>query len=141
MAGAFTSAFQIRPTLAVAIDVTFGDGPGSPGHKTFPLGKGITLGWGPNIHPALHRAFAELADRLEIPWKLEAVPRMSGTDAYGLQMAAEGVPTMVIGIPLRYMHTPVEMVSLKDVARAGRLLAEFAAVLNEKSMHGMVWDA
>jgi len=141
MAGAFTSAFQLRPSLAVAIDVTFGDGAGSSGHKTFPIGKGITLGWGPNIHPALYKAFASLADRLEIPWKLEPVPRMSGTDAYGLQVAAEGIPTMVIGIPLRYMHTPVEMVSIKDVLRTGRLLAEFAASLDQNTMDRIVWDA
>jgi endoglucanase len=141
MAGAFTSSFQLRPTLAVAIDVTFGDGAGSSGHKTFPIGKGITLGWGPNIHPALHKKFAGLADRLEIPWKLEPVPRMSGTDAYGMQVAAEGIPTMVIGIPLRYMHTPVEMVSIKDILRTGRLLAEFAASLDQNAMDRIVWDA
>jgi len=141
MAGAFTSAFQLRPSLAVAIDVTFGDGAGSSGHKTFPIGKGITLGWGPNIHPALHKTFAGLADRLEIPWKLEPVPRMSGTDAYGLQVAAEGIPTMVIGIPLRYMHTPVEMASIKDILRTGRLLAEFAASLDQNTMDRIVWDA
>ena len=141
MAGAFTSAFQLRPSLAVAIDVTFGDGAGSSGHKTFPIGKGITLGWGPNIHPALHKIFAGLADRLEIPWKLEPVPRMSGTDAYGMQVAAEGIPTMLIGIPLRYMHTPVEMVSIKDILRTGRLLAEFAASLDQNTMDRIVWDA
>lgn len=141
MAGAFTSAFQLRPSLAVAIDVTFGDGAGSSPHKTFPLGKGITLGWGPNIHPALYKLLAELADRLEIPWRQEPIPRMSGTDAYAMQVAAEGIPSMVIGIPLRYMHTPVEMVSIKDVLRTGRLLAEFAASLDENSLDRIVWDA
>ena len=62
------------------------------------------------------------------------MPRHSGTDAMALQVAAEGVPSMVLGIPLRYMHTPVEMVSLKDIKRAGRLLAEFAAQLDGKFM-------
>ena len=89
--------------------------PGSPGHKTFPMGKGITLGWGPNIHPGLFQAFKELADRLEIPYAVEVMPSHSGTDAYALQVAAEGIPTMVVSIPLRYMHTPVEMVSMKDI--------------------------
>jgi putative aminopeptidase FrvX len=123
----------------VAIDVTFGSGPGSPGHKTFPLGMGVTLGWGPNIHPALFQAFKELAERLEIPYKMEAMPRHSGTDAYALQVAAEGLPTMVVSIPLRYMHTPVEMVSMKDIRRAGRLLAEFAAQLDDEFMNKLAW--
>lgn len=139
-AGAFTSAYQLRPSLAVAVDVTFASSPGSPGHKTFPMGKGPTLGWGPNIHPGLHRAVKELAERLEIPCKLEVMPRHSGTDAYALQVAAEGIPTMVVGIPLRYMHTPVEMISIKDITRAGRLLAEFAASLDSEFMANLKLD-
>jgi len=139
-AGAYTSAFELRPTLAVAIDVTFASSPGSPSHKTFPMGKGITLCWGPNIHPGVFEAFKNLATRLEIPYSVEVTPRHSGTDAYGLQVAAEGIPTMVVSIPLRYMHTPVEMISMKDVMRLGRLLAEFAACLDEDFMSGLVWD-
>ena len=141
LGGAMTSAFQLRPSLAVAIDVTFGSSPGTPGHLSFPLGKGPTLGWGPTIHPALQRAFKDLADRLEIPYKQEVMPHRSGTDADALQVAAEGIPSMVIGIPLRYMHTPVEMVSMKDVRRAGRLLAEFAAGLDDHFMDRLVWPA
>jgi endoglucanase len=57
-----------------------------------------------------------------------------------MQVAAEGVPTMVLGIPLRYMHTPVEMVSMKDVTRSGRLLAEFAAQLDGEFMNRLTWD-
>jgi putative aminopeptidase FrvX len=139
-AGAYTSAFQLRPTLAVAIDVTFGSSPGSPGHLSFPLGKGPTLGWGPNIHSGVYKTFKELADRLEIPYTTEVMPRHSGTDAYALQVAAEGIPTMVVSIPLRYMHTPVEMVAVKDIERTGRLLAEFAAGLDDKFMDELSWD-
>ncbi len=140
LGGALTSAYQLRPTLAVAIDVTFASSPGSPSHLSFPFGKGPTLGWGPTIHPALQKAFKDLAERLEIPYKLEALPRRSGTDADALQIAAEGIPTMVLGIPLRYMHTPVEMVAIKDITRTGRLLAEFAAELDDKFLDKLVWD-
>lgn len=139
-AGAYTSAYQLRPTLAVALDVTFGTSPGSPGYKSFPLGKGPALGWGPNIHSGLYKAFKELADRLEIPYATEVMPRHSGTDAYALQVAAEGIPTMVVSIPLRYMHTAVEMVAVKDIERAGRLLAEFAAGLDNHFMAELSWD-
>ncbi|HSF83520.1 MAG TPA: hypothetical protein VLA49_19950 [Anaerolineales bacterium] len=138
--GALTSAFQLRPSLAVAIDVTFASAPGSPTHKTFPLGKGPTLGWGPNIHPALYNAFKGLAERLEIPSKIEVMPRHSGTDAFALQIAAEGAATMLVSIPLRYMHTPVEMVSCKDISRTGRLLAEFAASLKVDFLETISWD-
>jgi len=140
LGGASTSTFGLRPTVAIAIDVTFGTSPGSPGHKTFPINKGITLGWGPNIHPALYQVFKELAEHLEIPYKVEVMPRYSGTDATAMQVAAEGVPTMVVSIPLRYMHTPVEMVSMKDIQRTGRILAEFAANLDETFMDRLTWD-
>lgn len=140
LGGASTSAFQLRPSLAVAVDVTFASSPGSPAHKTYPLGKGPTLGWGPNIHPALYQAFKKLAERLEIPFSMEVTPQHSGTDAIALQVAAEGVPTMLISIPLRNMHTPVEMVSCKDIARAGRLLAEFAASLEADFLETLSWD-
>jgi putative aminopeptidase FrvX len=140
LGGAATSAFQLRPALAVAIDVTFAAGPGSPGHLSYPLGKGITLGWGPNVHPGLYKAFKKAADRLEIPFKMEPLPGNSGTDAMALQIAAEGIPTMVVGIPLRYMHTPVEMVSMKDITRAGRLVVEFAAQLDDEFMDELSWD-
>lgn len=138
--GAFTSAYQLIPSLAVAVDVTWASGPGSPAHKTFPLGKGPTLVWGPNIHPALHQRFKELADGLELPYALEVTPRHSGTDAYALQVAAQGIPTMVISIPLRYMHSPVEMVALKDITRAGRLMAEFITQLDPDYMDQLTWN-
>jgi len=68
------------------------------------------------------------------------MPRHSGTDAFHLQIAAQGIPTMVVGIPLRYMHTPVEMISMKDLTRVGRLLAEFATSLDENFMDGLKLD-
>ena len=140
LGGALTSAFALTPDIAIALDVTFAKGPGVSGWETFPLGEGITLGWGPNIHPALHRRFKEIADELEIPYEVEPTPWHSGTDAMALQIAAEGIPTMVIGIPIRYMHTPVEVASLKDIRRAGRLLAAFIARLETDFLENIVWD-
>jgi putative aminopeptidase FrvX len=140
LGGAYTSAYQLHPSLAVSIDVTFGISPGSPSHQSFPIGKGPTLVQGPNIHPFLFNTFKELAERLEIPFSVEPTPRNSGTDSVAMQVVAEGIPNMVVGIPLRYMHTPVEMVALKDVTRAGRLLAEFIAQLDENFMDKLSWD-
>ena len=140
MGGALTSAFEINPDLAVAIDVTFAKGPGTPDHESYPMGQGFTLGWGPNVHPGLHKTFKELANKLEIPYQVEPLPRHSGTDAYALQIAREGIATMVISIPLRYMHTPVEIVSIKDIRRVGRLLAEFSSILEPDFVDNLKHD-
>ncbi len=139
-AGALTSAFQIRPTIAVVMDVTFGKGTGASGYEAFAIGKGVTLGVGPSVHPFLHQRFKEVAERMEIPFKDEAMPEYSATDADGLQLIADGIPTMVVSIPERYMHTPVELVSIKDVQRAGRLLAEFVASLDADFMNQIAWE-
>lgn len=138
--GAKTSSFQLRPDLAIAVDVTWGKSPGTPDHKTFPLGKGPTLGWGPNIHPGLHRSFKQIAEQLEIPHAVEVMPNNSGTDAFAMQVATEGIPTMVITIPLRYMHTPVEVVALKDIQRTAHLVSEFVAHLDIDFMNKLTLD-
>jgi putative aminopeptidase FrvX len=138
--GALTSAFQLRPSLCVSIDVTFGSEPSSPSHLTFPLGRGPTLEWGPVVHPVLFNTLKELAERLEIPLSTEPAPRYSRTDSDAMVVVAEGIPNVVIGIPLRYMHTPVEMIALKDITRAGRLAAEFIAQLDETFMDKLTWE-
>lgn len=138
--GAITSAFQLRPAIAIALDATYGSGPGASGYETFPLGRGLTLGIGPNNHPFLYKRMKEVAERVEIPVKDEPMPEYSLTDADYMQLTAEGIPTLLVSIPLRYMHTPVEMVALKDVQRAGRLLAEFAASLEADFMEKITWD-
>jgi endoglucanase len=139
-AGAYAAGFELRPSIAIAIDVTFARGPGLPEHKTFPVGKGPANGWGPNIHPGIHSALEEAANRVEIPLAREGLPTHSGTDAFALQIAGEGIPTGLISIPLKYMHTPVEIVSLKDIRRAGRLLAELICGLKIDFMDELSWD-
>ncbi|GAB4497956.1 MAG: M42 family metallopeptidase [Anaerolineales bacterium] len=129
LGGAFTSTFELQPSLVVAIDVTFAKGPGANGWRTSQMGKGPTLGIGPNIHPALYEKFKKVADACEIPVQTEVIPRHSGTDLYAMQVTQAGIPGMVIGLPLRYMHTPVEMINTRDIARAGRLIAEFVPAL------------
>jgi tetrahedral aminopeptidase len=139
-AGAATSAFQLRPDLAIAIDTTFGKGPGANGWQTFPLGSGPTLGVGPNIHPFLFNRFRLIAERLDIPYAPEIMADSSGTDAMAMQVTAAGIPTFVLSIPIRYMHTPVEMVALKDIQFAGRLLAEFVTSLEPAFLGSISWE-
>jgi len=82
----------------------------------------------------------EKAEELEIPYMRDLMPRMSGTDAMGIQIVQSGIPCVVLGIPLRYMHTPVETVSLKDIRRVGRLMAEFITDLAPDFMDKLVWE-
>jgi endoglucanase len=140
LGGAFTSSFGLRPELAIAVDVTFAKGPGASDWQTHGLGKGAAIGLGPNVHPFLQKKFKELAEKLEIPFEMDVMPRMSGTDGYATQITAEGIPTAILGIPLRYMHTPVEVVSYKDINRVGRLVAEFIASLDVDFVSKITWE-
>lgn len=138
--GAYSSAFQLRPQIAIAVDGTFAKGPGANGWQTFPMGKGVGLCVGPNMHPFLHTKLREVAERTEIPWFLDVTPAHSGTDAYPMQTTAEGIPTALVEFPIRYMHTPVESVSVKDIQRAGRLLAEFIVSLDADFVDTIIWE-
>jgi endoglucanase len=138
--GSYTSTYQIRPTIAVAVDMTFGKGTGSSGYQTFHLGKGVTLGIGPSVTPYLYKRFKEVAERIEIPVYDDLMPEYSSTDADAMQLTAEGIPSMVLSIPQRYMHTAVELVAMKDIQRAGRLLAEFIASLETDFIEKITWE-
>jgi tetrahedral aminopeptidase len=140
LGGALTSPFEIRPDIAIVIDVCFAKGTGSSDWQSLPFGEGVGIGYGPNIHPALYDAFEKKAQALEIPHHRDLMPKMSGTDAMAVQIVAEGIPCAVLGIPLRYMHTPVETVSLKDIRRAGRLMAEFIADLAPDALDQIQWE-
>lgn len=138
--GAISSAHELHPDLAVVIDVTHAKGPGTDGWPAMGLGKGPGLGLGANLHPFLYKKFDELAKKLEIPAPLDPNPEHSGTDAYAIQVARQGVPCMLLSIPLRYMHTPVELIAIKDVQRTGRLVAEFIAGLSADFLSTITWE-
>ncbi len=140
LSGAITSPFELRPQIAVAIDVGFAKGPGANDWRTIALSKGPSLGWGPNIHPYIFKRFAEIAEQYDIPSQKDFMPGHSGTDAYAMQVVAEGIPTMLLSVPLRYMHTPVEMVAMKDLERTGRLLAQTIVSLEMDFMDKISWD-
>jgi putative aminopeptidase FrvX len=138
--GAITSAFGLQPDIGIAVDVTWARQPGAPDEYTYELGKGPTIGCGPNFHPKLQEVLVETAKSLEMSYHLEPVARMSGTDAVAIQISREGIPAALIAIPERNMHTPVEIVSVKDIERAGRLLAAFIGRLDEGFLDSLAWD-
>jgi endoglucanase len=128
--GAASSAFRIRPDLAIVLDVTHADMPLAPEHRTFVLGRGPVIAIGPNVHPAVSDRLFQTARRLEIPFQVEPLAGNSGTDAVDIQVAGSGIPTGLVGIPVRYMHTTVETASLADIDRMSRLLAFFISDLD-----------
>jgi endoglucanase len=138
--GAVTSAYGLKPNVGIALDVTWAKQPSTPDEYTYELGKGPTIGCGPNFHPMLQQALADAAKSLEMSFHLEPATRPGGTDAAAIQISREGIPAALISIPLRSMHTPVETVSVKDVERAGRLLAAFISGLNDDFVASLAWD-
>jgi putative aminopeptidase FrvX len=127
--GALTSTYGIAPDAGIAIDVGFASQPGVSELHSIELNKGPALAFGPNIHPLMFEELKRVAQEFEIPVQVEVAPGGTGTDANAMQITREGIPTALLSIPLRNMHTPVETLSVKDVARTGRLLATFIASL------------
>jgi putative aminopeptidase FrvX len=128
-AGARTSAFALEPGVAVVVDVTFSTDP--PGHEEKELGKhptgsGPVIARGATIHPQVFELLHETAEAQDIPFTVGVSGRYTGTDADAIHLSRAGVPTGVVSIPLRYMHSPVELVQLDDVHNAARLIAAFA---------------
>jgi putative aminopeptidase FrvX len=130
--GARTAAFQLRPDIAIAVDVTHAtDAPGVDEKElgSSPLGSGPVIGRGSTLSPKVFELLAETAEAEGIDYSVSASGRGTSTDADVLQISRAGIPTGVVSIPLRYMHSPVEMVDLGDVEATIALLAAFAARL------------
>ena len=121
--GAIVSTYGISPDIGIAIDVCHGETPSVPAYETQKLGSGPVISLGPNIHPKLYEKLKQIAEEYKIPYQLNPEPASTGTDAWAMQITKQGVPTAVISIPLIYMHTTVETLSLDDVKMASRLIA------------------
>ncbi|HEX2392947.1 MAG TPA: M42 family metallopeptidase [Solirubrobacterales bacterium] len=128
--GARTSAFELRPDIAIAVDVTHAtDAPGVEEKEigSHPLGSGPAIGRGSTLSPKVFELLVETAEAEGIEYSIGASGRGTSTDADVLQISRAGIPTGLVSIPLRYMHSPVEMVDLRDVEATVRLLAAFGA--------------
>jgi putative aminopeptidase FrvX len=130
--GAYTGTFSLSPDIAIAIDVTFAKGAGLTDQGYPELNSGPVLDMGPNVHPGMYKALRDAATAIEMEVSVGTHSRGSGTDAFGIQVSRSGIPTGLVAIPLRSMHTMVETVNVKDVKRVGRLLAEFVTRLDSR---------
>lgn len=126
--GATTSAYRINPQVGLAVDVTWAtDQPDVSAAQTgeVKIGAGPVITRGPNINPVVFERLVEAAEAEKIPYQLGASPRGTGTDANVMQLARGGVATGLVSIPNRYMHSPVEVCHLGDIAATAQLLAAF----------------
>ncbi|MHB8899832.1 MAG: M20/M25/M40 family metallo-hydrolase, partial [Thermoguttaceae bacterium] len=127
--GARTSAFGIDPQVGIAVDVTHATDCPTIEKKEqgdIGLGKGPVIYRGPNMNLKVVARLLDVARQNEIGHQVAADGRATGTDANAIQVNRAGVATALVSIPNRYMHSPVEMISLDDIDRAAELLARFA---------------
>ena len=128
MRGASVVAHSIKPDISICLDVTHAtDYPtiNIISDGDIKLGEGCVLAKGPNIYPALFKNLEETAIRHQIMYQVEVSPYQTGTDANVIQLSGEGVETAVVSIPCRYMHTPHEVCSKKDIESAIRIIDNF----------------
>ncbi len=124
--GGTTSTYAVKPDIGICVEVDFSTDQPDVDKKLngdVGLGKGPVLPRGANINPALFDLLVDTAERENIPVQFTGHPRPAGTDANVMQISRNGVATALVKIPLRYMHTPVEVLSLADLENAVRLIA------------------
>jgi len=119
--GAITAAYEINPDLAIAIDVCHAKTPDNS-ENAFEMGKGIVLTMGPSIHPGVYDLLLKIAKDYNVPHQIEACGGNTGTDAWGIQIAQNGIPTALLSLPLKYMHSSVETLAISDVKNTAKLL-------------------
>lgn len=128
--GVATSAYSLNPDIGVVIDVTHAVTPDASKEETFDIEKPV-IAIGPNMSPCLTNRLRQIAEENNIDYSIEVEAGPTGTDARTMQITRSGIPCVLIGIPLRYMHTPIETISVDTLRNTGRLLATFIASLEE----------
>jgi endoglucanase len=134
--GSRTSAYGIDPDVGIAIDVTVtSDHPGTDKKKIgdIAIGKGPVIAVGPNINPRVFELLKKAANKKKIKFQIEVEPGGTGTDANTIQTTRAGVATGLVCIPNRYMHSPNEVISLKDLEETALLIVEFIKLIDDKT--------
>lgn len=123
--GAAIGAFEINPDIAIAVDVSFAFAKGENEQKCGYLGKGPMIGISPSLSKEISHKFIDTAKNSKIPYQLEVMNGLTSTNADRYSVNREGAESCTVSIPLRNMHTPVEVIDISDVEFTGKLLAEF----------------
>lgn len=130
LTGAIISSYIIEPDVAIVIDACHGNIPDVSKDEIFSLGKGPAVGVGPVLDKKLSQMAVKVAKDENIPHQIDVEPSDTGTEAWATQISRAGIPTVLLSIPVRYMHTAVETVQLDDIKNTGRLAARFISRLN-----------
>lgn len=120
--GALCGTYNIEPICAIVVDVCHGTTPDSGSASAFKLGSGTVITCGPNIDRRMFEIAKCVADKNKIKYNVEAEGGHTGTDAWVVQTSRMGVATLLLSIPLRYMHTTVETLSMKDIDATADLI-------------------
>ncbi len=136
--GATTSSYEIKPDLGIIIDVTFGITEDVLEDKAIPLGKGPGIMIGSRVNKPLTKLLRDVFAKYKHEYNIEVNPGSSGTDAEVIQLANEGTPCVVISTPLRYMHSAVEVVNIKDIEALGLMMAMFLKELDDFEWEGLL---
>ena len=123
--GAQTGAFSIDADEAIAVDVSFATAPGISGEKYASLGGGTMIGFAPSLDYEMSRRLSDIAEKKNIPNQPEVMGGRTGTNCDEIQVAGKGVKTALLSIPLRNMHTAVEVCDLEDIENTAKLMAEY----------------
>ncbi|MDE5936229.1 MAG: M20/M25/M40 family metallo-hydrolase, partial [Ruminococcus sp.] len=123
--GAKIGAFEVNPDIAVAVDVSFAYAQGESGQKCGYLGKGAMIGISPSLSREISDALINTAKSADIPYQLEVMNGLTSTNADQYSVSRDGAKACTLSIPLRNMHTPVEVISLADVSYTAELLASY----------------
>ncbi|WP_297234858.1 M42 family peptidase [uncultured Flavonifractor sp.] len=130
--GATVGTWSVQPDCCIAVDVTHGRTPDGPSDKTFVLGGGPAVGVGPNMARWMTQRLLDKAKEREIPFQQEVMSGHTGTNGWEMQISREGVATAVLSLPLKYMHSPIEVLSLTDLEHTAALLAAFVEDLGKE---------
>ena len=128
--GALIGAYDINPTHAIAIDVSFGLTADEKPNKCGTLGEGAMIGFAPILDRETSKLMVDIAKQNNIPYQIEVMNGETGTNADRFSVTRKGVKTVTISIPLKYMHTPNEIISLKDIEYTANLVAEYLKKLS-----------
>lgn len=124
--GAKQAAFRIAPDECIAVDVSFGRTPDSSPKDTAVLGSGVMIGFSASLDKGMSGMLRELARRNKIPFTEEIMPTSTGTNADAVGVSGKGVKCCTLSFPIRYMHTPVECVDIRDIEATAKLICEYA---------------
>ena len=132
LAGATVAAYDVNPDFAIVIDACHGIMSEVPKEETFEFDKGVIIGVGPNLHRKFTNKIIDVAKDMNISHQIDVEPGDTGTECWAIQVTRYGIPTALISIPVKYMHTTIEMVNEKDLKVAATVIKEVLSLSEEE---------